>query len=61
MGSNLMSDIMQVYVIKEYIGSELIDEYEFDDYNEAVDFLNERNSKVDNEFRPPECLHSFSM
>lgn len=56
-----MSDIMQVYVIKEYIGSELIDEYEFDDYNEAVDFLNVRNSEVDNEFRPPECLHSFSM
>lgn len=61
MGSNLMSDIMQVYVIKEYIGSELIDEYEFDDYNEAVDFLNVRNSEVYNEFRPPECLHSFSM
>ena len=49
------------YIVKEYIGNHLIDYYKFDDFKAAETFMNERNSKTDNDFRAPECQHVYTM
>lgn len=49
------------YIVFEFVGRELIDEFECDSKEEAIIFAKEHNALIDNSFAAPENQHFFMV
>lgn len=49
------------YIVYEFVGRELIDEFECDSKEEAIIFAKEHNALIDNSFATPENQHFFMV